>query len=149
MSSSPKPGTFDDFVRWLGKARRPAAPDAPEPSAEMRDAARAAWREFQAVLKSLNCWRRLRLIAAAGCLGYALRTALQFRLCMPLTARPVPLQWACWLSVLRTSWKSSKVAKSTFWREGSGLHSGRSTRTARARETCQRGPSSNPRLVFA
>ena len=49
MSSSPKPGTFDDFVRWLGEARRPAAPD---PSADMRDAARAAWREFQAVRRA-------------------------------------------------------------------------------------------------
>ena len=52
MPSSPKPGSFEDFVRWLGEARRPAAPDAPEPSAEMRDAARLAWREFHAVRRS-------------------------------------------------------------------------------------------------
>src|SRR5437773_7798663 len=52
VPSSPKPGSFEDFVRWLGEARRPAAPDAPEPSAEMRDAARLAWREFHAVRRS-------------------------------------------------------------------------------------------------
>jgi hypothetical protein len=52
VSSSPKPGSFEDFARWLGEAKRSAVPGAPEPSADIRDAARAAWRDFQAVRRS-------------------------------------------------------------------------------------------------
>jgi hypothetical protein len=46
------PGSFEDFLRWLGDADRQTEPDSGEPPAPVVAAARTAWQESQKLLRS-------------------------------------------------------------------------------------------------
>jgi hypothetical protein len=49
MNRSLKPGSFEDFVRWLAESNRPPHREPVEPPPEVLAAARAAWDAFQSV----------------------------------------------------------------------------------------------------
>jgi hypothetical protein len=47
MSNSPKPGSFEDFLRWLAESRPATGSDLAPPSSDVLAAANLAWRETQ------------------------------------------------------------------------------------------------------
>ncbi len=76
MTRDLKPGTFEDFVRWLGEANSTSDHGAEDPTPEILAAARVAWEEFQGVrqthqqslmarLRSGTYHEELELMAAA------------------------------------------------------------------------------------
>jgi hypothetical protein len=49
MTDRREPGSFEDFVAWLGRRDRPGQPDHFQPSPEVMSAAREAWQSVRAV----------------------------------------------------------------------------------------------------
>jgi hypothetical protein len=49
MSNSPKPGSFEDFLRWLAESRLTTGADLTPPSSDVLAAANLAWRETQSL----------------------------------------------------------------------------------------------------
>jgi hypothetical protein len=49
MSDSPKPGNFEDFLRWLAESHPTTGADLAPPSSEVLAAANLAWRETQSL----------------------------------------------------------------------------------------------------
>ena len=49
MSNSPKPGSFEDFLRWLVESRLTTGADLAPPSSDVLAAANLAWRETQSL----------------------------------------------------------------------------------------------------
>ena len=45
MSNSPKPGSFEGFLRWLAESRPTTGADSTPPSSDVLAAANLAWRE--------------------------------------------------------------------------------------------------------
>jgi hypothetical protein len=52
MTGSPKPASFEDFLRWLGEPERDTQVHQPEPTPEVLVAAKAAWQEFQSLQRA-------------------------------------------------------------------------------------------------
>jgi ferric-dicitrate binding protein FerR (iron transport regulator) len=52
MNRSLKPGSFEDFVQWLGRARHDSEPDQPVPDPQVLSAAREAWQEHQSLQRA-------------------------------------------------------------------------------------------------
>lgn len=52
MTRSLKPGSFEDFVQWLGRTKHNTEPDRPVPDPEVLSAAREAWQEHQSLRRA-------------------------------------------------------------------------------------------------
>jgi ferric-dicitrate binding protein FerR (iron transport regulator) len=49
MTHGSKPGSFEDFLRWLGTTKDDSEPDPPAPDSQVLSAAREAWQEHQSL----------------------------------------------------------------------------------------------------
>jgi hypothetical protein len=52
MTSSLKPGSFEDFLRWLGEATHDSRANGPLPDAQVLAAARDAWQQHQSLRRA-------------------------------------------------------------------------------------------------
>jgi len=52
MTRSPKSGSFEGFVRWLGEARHEGEADVPEPDPQVLSASREAWQQHQSLQRA-------------------------------------------------------------------------------------------------
>jgi hypothetical protein len=69
MSNSPKPGSFEDFLRWLAESRPTTGPGLASPSSDVLAAANLAWRETQTLradhFQQMTYQEELEVMAAA------------------------------------------------------------------------------------
>ncbi len=52
MTRSRKPGSFEDFVQWLGRTKHDSEADRPVPDSQVLSAAREAWQEHQSLQRA-------------------------------------------------------------------------------------------------
>ena len=52
MTRSRKPGSFEDFVQWLGRIKHESETDRPAPDPQVLSAAREAWQEHQSLQRA-------------------------------------------------------------------------------------------------